>query len=126
MTHRILIEAAGFSLEAELSENETGQAIYEALPIQGNVNRWGEEIYFEIPVKLPEASDARQEMNIGELGYWPVGHAFCIFFGPTPASQDQTPRAASNVNPFGRIDGDATVLTAVPSGATITLSAIKA
>ncbi len=124
MTNRILIETAGFSLEAELSENETAQAIYKALPIQGRVNRWGEEIYFDIPVEIPEASDARQDMQIGELGYWPVGSAFCIFFGPTPASHDQTPRAASNVNPFGKIVGDATVLSAVQSGETITLEAI--
>lgn len=126
MTKRILIEVAGFSLEAELNENETAQAIYEALPIQGSVNRWGEEIYFAIPVEIPEAPDARQDMQIGELGYWPVGNAFCIFFGPTPASQDQRPRAASNVNPFGEIVGDATVLTAVQSGETITLSAVEA
>lgn len=126
MTKRILIKVAGFSLEAELNENETTQSICEALPIQGSVNRWGEEIYFTIPVEIPEAPDARQDMQIGELGYWPVGNAFCIFFGPTPASQDQRPRAASNVNPFGEIVGDATVLTAVQSGETITLSAVEA
>jgi hypothetical protein len=122
---RIQIETAGISLEAELTDNETAKEIFEALPIEGKVNRWGEEIYFAIPVSLPEASDARQEMQVGELGYWPPGSAFCIFFGPTPASHDETPRAASNVNPFGKVMGDATTLTSVSGGETITLTALK-
>ena len=64
-------------------------------------------------------------MEVGELGYWPPGTAFCIFFGPTPASHDQTPRAASNVNPFGMVDGDATEFTSVRNGETITLTALE-
>ena len=119
---RIQIETKDIVLTANLSENETAQSIYAALPIEGQVNRWGEEIYFLISVELSEASDAREEMSIGELGYWPPGRAFCIFFGPTPASQDDTPRAASNVNPFGMIEGDATALTSIPHGETITIS----
>jgi hypothetical protein len=103
---RIKIETDEITMEAELSKNETGQKIFDSLPLEGKVNRWGEEIYFSIAVDLTEASDARQEMEVGELGYWPPGTAFCIFFGPTPASHDQTPRAASNVNPFGMVDGD--------------------
>jgi hypothetical protein len=122
---RIQIQTDEIRMEAELSENDTAQKIYESLPIEGQVNRWGEEIYFSIPVDLSEASDARQEMEVGELGYWPPGTAFCIFFGPTPASQDQTPRAASNVNPFGMIDGDATEFTSVRNGETITLTALE-
>lgn len=122
---RIQIETGEITMEAALSENETARAIYNALPIEGQVNRWGEEIYFSIPVEMSEASDARQEMEVGELGYWPPGTAFCIFFGPTPASHDQIPRAASNVNPFGKIIGDATVFTAVPGGQTITLSSLE-
>jgi hypothetical protein len=122
---RIQIQTDEIRMEAELSQNDTAQKIYESLPIEGQVNRWGEEIYFSIPVDLSEASDARQEMGVGELGYWPPGTAFCIFFGPTPASQDQTPRAASNVNPFGMVDGDATEFTSVRNGETITLTALE-
>lgn len=122
---RIQIQTDNITMEAELSDNETGKKIFESLPIEGQVNRWGEEIYFSIPVDLSEASDARQEMEVGELGYWPSGTAFCIFFGPTPASHDQTPRAASNVNPFGMIDGDATEFSSVPNGEKITLSALE-
>ncbi len=122
---RIQIATTEITMIATLSENETAQTIYDALPIEGVVNRWGEEIYFSIPVEIPEASDARQEMAVGELGYWPPGTAFCIFFGPTPASHDQTPRAASNVNPFGMIHGDATLFSSARDGEDITLSSVE-
>ncbi len=122
---RIQIATKEITMIATLSENETAQTIYDALPIEGVVNRWGEEIYFSIPVEIPEASDARQEMAVGELGYWPPGTAFCIFFGPTPASHDQTPGAASNVNPFGMIHGDATLFASARDGEDITLSSVE-
>lgn len=125
MTIRIQIETAEITLQADLSDNETARKIFEALPVEAQVNRWGEEIYFAIPVQISEAPDARQEMQVGELGYWPPGNAFCIFFGPTPASHDEIPRAASNVNPFGSVDGDATALSSVLQGETITLSALE-
>ncbi len=119
MTYRILIKAGSVSLKATLRQNETAQAIFEALPIEGLVNRWGDEIYFSIPVRTNEAEDARQEMEIGELGYWPVGAAFCIFFGKTPVSHGEEPRAYSNVNPFGKVEGDATLLRSVEDGASV-------
>lgn len=93
-------------VEAMLDDSPTAEAIAAALPLEGTVNRWGEEIYFTIPVRMAEAPDARQDMAVGELGYWPVGAAFCIFFGPTPVSDGPCPRAYSNVNPFGRVVGE--------------------
>jgi uncharacterized protein len=119
MPARIRITAGKVIAEADLDESLTAKAILKALPIEGEVNRWGEEIYFEIPVKLAEAPEARQQMAVGELAYWPVGAAFCIFFGRTPASRDENPRAYSNVNPFGAIDGDAKVFGTVRDGEAI-------
>ena len=101
---RIVLEEG--ELPAHLDDSPTASAIESALPFEGTANRWGDEVYFTIPVQVGEASDARQDMGVGELGYWPVGASFCIFFGPTPASTGPTPRAYSNVNPFGRIDAD--------------------
>lgn len=124
MTKKVRIESGDTALTAELYENETASQIYAALPIEGVVNRWGEEIYFSIPLQLDEAPDARQEMDVGELGYWPPGNAFCIFFGPTPVSSGEAPRAASNVNPFGRISEGAAQLTAVRDGETIRITAV--
>ena len=116
---KIRIHAGGMSATATLSDNATADAIWLALPITGRANRWGDEIYFDIPVQIPQASEARDLMEAGELAYWPPGAAFCIFWGPTPASRGDEPRAASPVNPFGRLDGDPTVFDAVRGGAEI-------
>ena len=117
----IRITAGEISLPAELNDSPTAQQIWEALPIEGRAHVWGDEIYFEIPVMASQTADARVEMDVGELGYWPVGHAFCIFFGPTPVSIDDQPRAYSPVNVLGRVLGDATRLKAVPNGALVRL-----
>jgi hypothetical protein len=117
----IIISASGISAKAVLEDNSTAEAIWNALPIEGSVNRWGEEIYFSIPVSLKEQPGARDVLEMGELGYWPPGKAFCIFFGPTPASRGTEIRAASKVNVFGRIAGDAKILGKVPDGARIVI-----
>lgn len=117
----IIISSSGVSAKAVLGDNATAEAIWKALPIEGKTNRWGEEIYFSIPVSLKEEPGARDVLEMGELGYWPPGKAFCIFFGPTPASRGTEIRAASKVNVFGRITGDAKVFGKVPDGARITI-----
>jgi len=111
--NKITITAGEVSLEAELNDSPTAQQIWDALPITGSANIWGDEIYFEIPVTAQQAPDARAEVEVGELGYWPMGRAFCIFFGPTPVSTDDRPRAYSPVNVVGRVLGDATLFKAV-------------
>ncbi|MCL5736152.1 MAG: cyclophilin-like fold protein [Actinobacteria bacterium] len=111
---RILLEHG--ELRARLDESPTALAVKNALPLEARANRWGDEVYFTIPVQVEEAPDARQDMRVGELGYWPVGAAFCIFFGPTPASIGSTPRAYSNVNPFGQIDAHESIAKGVLSG----------
>jgi hypothetical protein len=121
MSNVIFISTEALRLRAELNDTPTAQAIYDALPIEGLGNRWGEEVYFEIPVDEPLASDATEEVQVGELGYWPPGKAFCIFFGRTPASAGDDPRAASPVNRIGMVMDDATVLTDVPHGAEVRL-----
>lgn len=118
---RITITAGPLSLAAELNDNPTAQKIWEALPIEGRANIWGDEIYFEIPVVAGQEPGARADVEVGELGYWPVGHAFCIFFGPTPASSDNRPRAASLVNILGRVQGEATRFRTVPSSLLVRL-----
>ncbi len=121
MSTKIMIKAAGIEMEAELNDTPTSKAIVDKLPIQGRVNRWGEEIYFDIPVKCELESDARADMEVGELGYWPTGSAFCIFFGPTPASSGDKPVAASAVNILGNVIGDAKKFTTVKDGEQIDL-----
>jgi hypothetical protein len=116
----IRITAGSVSATAQLNGSKTADAIWEALPIEARGNTWGDEIYFSIPVKLgPE--NGQEVVQLGDLGYWPPGTAFCIFFGPTPASRGSEIRPASPVNVFGRVDGDPTVFRRVPGGTKIVL-----
>jgi len=125
MPKRIRITAGKVSAIAELDTSPTAQAIWDALPFEASASRWGEEVYFEIPVQLDEGAGARQVMRVGELGYWPVGSAFCIFFGRTPVSVGDEPRAYSNVNPFGQVQGDAGVFAAVRSGTRVSVESAE-
>ena len=122
--NRISVRAGNVTMQAELNDKPTARQIWQALPIEGRANRWGDEIYFEIPVVASQETDAREEVDVGELGYWPVGHAFCIFFGPTPVSNGSRPRAYSPVNILGRVIGDATHFRQVKSGERVYLAAI--
>jgi hypothetical protein len=123
MPKQIRITAGNVQLEAELNDSPTAKSIAEALPIKAKGNRWGEEIYFAIPVEAGLEEDARDVLEAGELGYWPTGRAFCIFFGPTPASQGDEIRAASAVNIIGKVKGDLSTLPGVPDGAEVLIEA---
>jgi hypothetical protein len=120
MDRRIRIRAGSIAVVAQLDETGTADAIWSALPIRGNVTLWGEEIYFPVSLSLPP-EDARELVEAGDLGYWPQGPAFCIFFGPTPASRGQEIRPASPVNVFGRVVGDTAPLSGVRQGAHVTV-----
>ena len=121
MGKKIRILVSDVEVEAELNEAKTAERIWEALPIEGKANLWGEEIYFAIPVKSGLETGSREVVSAGELGYWPTGHAFCIFFGPTPASRADEIRAASAVNIIGKVLSDPKVFLRVKEGAKITL-----
>jgi hypothetical protein len=121
MEKKIRILVSNLKGEAELNESKTAQMIWEALPIEAKANLWGEEIYFSIPVKTGQEKGAREVVSLGELGYWPPGHAFCIFFGPTPASRGDEIRAASAVNIIGKVLSDPKVFLKVKDGAKIIL-----
>lgn len=117
---KIHTESTGH-IDAEISEEknpETAKAIIDALPFESSVNRWGEEVYFDIPVSASE-ENSQTEVDVGDLGYWPTGSSFCIFFGRTPASSGDKPVAASPVNVFGKIIGDAATFNKTKSGETI-------
>ena len=124
MGQGIVIMVEGNSFEAELDDSMTGKAIYGALPIRGKGQRWGGEIYFKIPVSCELEEDSREVLEEGELGYWPPGTAFCIFFGPTPASGGDEIRAASAVNIVGRMKGDLSGLWDVPDGAEVCIEKV--
>ncbi len=125
MAEKIVIKAGGNVFEGELNDSMTGKAIYDGLPIRSNGQRWGGEIYFSIAVSC-ELEEARREvLEEGELGYWPPGQAFCIFFGPTPASDGDEIRAASAVNIVGRMKGDLSGLWDVRDGAEVCIERVS-
>jgi hypothetical protein len=119
MPKTIKITAGKAQFEAELNDSPTAQAVFVELPIKAKGSRWGGEIYFSIPVEAELEADSRDVLNAGELGYWPTGNAFCIFFGPTPASEADEIRAASAVNIIGKVRGDLSQLWNVPDWADI-------
>ena len=122
MPRTIRITAGSVSVQAELNDSETAAAIAAALPIQARGQTWGDEIYFDIGLALaPEAP--REVVQMGDLGYWPPGQAFCIFFGPTPMSRGDEIRPASPVNVVGRVVGDPRSFKAIRSGARVTIEA---
>lgn len=116
MEKEIRIKAGPVEARAVLNDSPTAQKIWEALPINARANTWGDEIYFDIPVRSSLEKDAKELVEVGDLGYWPTGSAFCIFFGPTPMSRGSEVRPASAVNVIGKVSGDAKIFKKVPSG----------
>jgi hypothetical protein len=113
----IVIITENIRLEGYLSDTPTGQALADALPFEGQAQRWGDEIYFPVSQVAQELDDnAATVVQIGDIGYWPPSRALCLFFGLTPSSLPGEIRPASAVNLVGRILGDPCCLTAVPEG----------
>ena len=123
MPRGIVVTAGPVSLDAELNDSYTAAIVWDALPITCPGNTWGDEIYFRIPVEA-EGRDLNEVVEAGDLAFWPPGNAFCIFFGPTPASRGDEIRAASGVEVIGRITGDATALRQVSSGTPVTIARV--
>ena len=116
---RIRFEMGGVSLEAELLDTPTAKAIAAKLPLSSQAMTWGEEVYFEIPVKVAREKDAKAVVTPGEIAYWPDGHAIAIGFGRTPISKGDETRLASPCNIWAKALSDVTALKAVRAGAKI-------
>ena len=120
----ISISVGNIKLKASLNDSPTAVAIAEHLPIKSSGQRGGDEIYFSIGVQAELESDASAVVQPGDLAYWPPGSAFCIFWGPTPASNGDEVRAASEVNVIGSIDDDLSQLGQVDSGSPVLIEKI--
>lgn len=124
MSRNIRITAGPVEMDAALNDTDTAQAVWNALPITAAANTWGDEIYFGIPVNA-DMEQGQEVVDLGDLGYWPPGRAFCIFFGTTPASRGDEIRPASAVTVIGRVTGDAALFKQVVAGTTITIEAVE-
>jgi uncharacterized protein len=123
---RIRFDFGALSLEADLLDTPTAQAVAAALPVTSSVLTWGEEVYFEIPVKIAREAAARAVVVPGEIAYWPDGNCIAIGFGRTPISQGDETRLASPCNVFAKALSDVKVLAAVKAGAHVTVTASDA
>lgn len=112
---RVKILTRGVQSEAELNDSPMAQSFWEALPIKGKANRWGDEIYFSVPVK-PSTGKKVSVVEKGDIAFWPPGSAFCLFFGPTPVSTENEIRPASEVILLGKVKGDLEPFKAVKDG----------
>ncbi len=122
MERRITITSGSLHFDCMLYATSTAEAIWNCLPLHASVNTWGDEIYFKIPVQAELEADAREVVQIGDMGYWPSGSALCIFFGPTPVSRPGEIRPASAVNVFGKVTGDTKGFKKIADGSAISIA----
>src|SRR6201987_2857720 len=113
---RIRFDFGTLTLDADLLDTPTAKAIAAALPVEARVMTWGEEVYFDVPVRVAREKDARAVVTPGEIAYWPDGRAIAIGFGRTPISRGEETRLASPCNVFARALGDVKALKAVKAG----------
>jgi len=121
---RIRFDFGTLALEAELLDTPTARAFAAALPLTGSALTWGEEVYFEVPVKLKREADARAVVTPGEIAYWPEGHCIALGFGRTPISEGEETRLAAPCNVFARALSDVKALARVKAGTRVEVTAL--
>ena len=116
----IKIAAGDIETDGVLNDSRTATLIYDALPITGKVNWWGEEIYFMIPARTG-IENGKETVSLGDIAYWPEGPALCLFLGKTPISRGSEIKPASAVNIIGRVSNVKALLSKVRQGQKITV-----
>jgi hypothetical protein len=119
---RIRITWPKGAVSAILDDTPTARALVAALALKAKAQTWGEEVYFEIPVKATLEKDAKQVVPPGAVCFWVEGNSLALPWGRTPISEGDEPKLVTRCNVLGRIDGDARQLASVRSGDTMTLA----
>ncbi len=113
-------------LTAELADTLTARKLLAALPCESRASTWGEEVYFEVPVKAVLEPDAQQVVDPGTVCFWVQGSSLALPFGPTPVSKGDECRLVTKVNILGKIRGDSKALRSVRDGDPITVDNARA
>ena len=123
--NRFELVSGDITLEGRITDENprTAEVVLDSLPIEGEAIRWGDEFYFATALEIPE-EHGRQDIEVGEVAFWPAGKAIAVFFGRTPVSVSDKPRAYENVNVFGKVEGEAQSLVKVLSGERVLMRAV--
>jgi len=125
MEIKIVSESIGEVIAELTDENpKTAQRFFDALPIEGKANLWGDEIYFSIPIDV-EKENSRTVVKEGEIAIWVENPSLCIFFGKTPASTDTEIRAYSDVNVIGISSGNSDIFRKVKRSEVIRIDKVR-
>jgi hypothetical protein len=120
----IRIAWSGGAITVELRDTPTVKALLAALPCQASASTWGEEVYFELPVKTVLEPDAQQVVDPGTVCFWVEGSALALPYGRTPVSKGNESRLVTRCNVVGNVVGEARQLRGIKDGAALRLEAI--
>tara|TARA_B110000438_G_scaffold160333_1_gene153561 strand:- start:5947 stop:6318 length:372 start_codon:yes stop_codon:yes gene_type:complete len=112
----IIFDFGSFFIEGILNDSPTSNLFYDLLPMNGESQIWGDEIYFSTQIKIENDDWAKETVELGDIAFWPPGNALCLFFGSTPISAPNEIRPASPTNIMGKINGDLELLKNVKPG----------
>ena len=112
---RVRFETAQGPFDGVFDEGEIAKALVQKLPIAATAMRWGDEIYFDVPVEMANTNPTC-EVKVGDIGYWPDGPSLCLFFGKTPASKGNEPRPASDITIVGHTAAPVALLRSIADG----------
>jgi len=121
---KIRIAWNGGEVTANLRDTPTVKQLVAALPCEARANAWGEEVYFEVPIRADLEADAQQVVEPGTVCFWVQGSSLALPFGPTPVSKGDECRLVTGCNVLGRIEGDPRRLKKVKQGASIRVELI--
>jgi hypothetical protein len=110
------------AVSATLNDTPTARALVAALPLKAKAQTWGEEVYFELPVKAALEGSAKQVVPPGTVCFWTEGSSLALPWGRTPVSEGDESRLVTRCNVLGAIDGDPRQFASVRNGDSITVS----
>jgi hypothetical protein len=123
--HTIQIDIPKFkNIDLELDDTmcpKTVKSFLQNLPFTLGVNLWGEEIYTNESSINVDEENAKDQVELYDVAYWPTGKAICLFYGSTPIGHKNEIKPYSPVNVIGKIlKPDKKILSELKNGTNVT------